>query len=155
MPTDIPKEVDIKDISAKFTTDIIGCIAYGLNVNSLNNPDAEFRKYGKMVFDLSFIRGFELLAAFFLPNIARLAHLKTFGKDTSIFLRKAFWETMTQRMASGIKRNDLIDTLIELKKTYGHQNMGGFSKLNITMMTLYEKSVHETFLIIFNKKKLI
>ncbi|KAL6437257.1 hypothetical protein ACFW04_005052 [Cataglyphis niger] len=122
----ITKEVDMKDISAKFTTDIIGCIAYGLNVNSLNNPDAEFRKYGKMVFDFSYIRGFEMLAAFFLPNIARLAHLKTFGKDTSIFLRKAFWETMTHRMESGLKRNDLIDTLIELKKTYGHQDMGGF-----------------------------
>ncbi|KAL6437259.1 hypothetical protein ACFW04_005052 [Cataglyphis niger] len=126
LEVNVTKEVDMKDISAKFTTDIIGCIAYGLNVNSLNNPDAEFRKYGKMVFDFSYIRGFEMLAAFFLPNIARLAHLKTFGKDTSIFLRKAFWETMTHRMESGLKRNDLIDTLIELKKTYGHQDMGGF-----------------------------
>ncbi|KAM0726147.1 Cytochrome P450 6k1 [Formica fusca] len=122
----ITKEVDMKDIAAKFTTDMIGCTAYGLNVNSLNNPNAEFRKYGKMIFDLGYIRGFEMLAVFFLPYITRLAHLKVFGKDPSTFLRKAFWETMTQRMESGIKRNDLMDILIELKKNYGQQDMGGF-----------------------------
>ncbi|XP_029671180.1 cytochrome P450 6k1-like, partial [Formica exsecta] len=122
----ITKEVDMKDIAAKFTTDMIGCTAYGLNVNSLNNPNAEFRKYGKMIFDFGYIRGFEMLAVFFLPYITRLAHLKVFGKDPSTFLRKAFWETMTQRMEYGIKRNDLIDILIELKKNYGQQDMGGF-----------------------------
>ncbi|XP_029659424.1 probable cytochrome P450 6g2 [Formica exsecta] len=33
---------------------------------------------------------------------------------------------MTQRMESAIKRNDLIDILIELKKNYGQQDMGEF-----------------------------
>lgn len=128
MPTDAEKEIDMKDLSAKFTTDMIGTTAYGLNVNSLNNPNAEFRKYGKMIFDYGYIRGFEMLAAFFFPNITRWANTKTFGKDSSNFLRKAFWETMNQRIESGMKRNDLIDILIDLKKNYGHQNIEGFSK---------------------------
>lgn len=123
---DTRKEVDVKDIAAKFTTDMIGCIAYGLNVNSLNNPDAEFRKYGKMIFDFGYIRGFELLATFFFPNFVRLAGMKVFGKDSSTFLRNAFWETITQRMESGVKRNDLIDILIEIRKNYSHQHIEGF-----------------------------
>ncbi|KAK0072517.1 hypothetical protein PV325_011256 [Microctonus aethiopoides] len=39
------KILELKEISAKFTTDMIATTAYGLKVNSLNNPDAEFRKH--------------------------------------------------------------------------------------------------------------
>lgn len=128
LSTDKEKEIDMKDLCAKFTTDVIGSTAYGLNVNSLNNPNAEFRKYGKMIFDYGYIRGFEMLASFFFPNLARWTNLKTFGKDSSDFLREVFWKTMNQRMESGERRNDLIDILIDLKKTYSQQNIEGFGK---------------------------
>ncbi|EZA62496.1 Cytochrome P450 6k1 [Ooceraea biroi] len=156
------KEIEVKDLAAKFTTDIIGCTAYGLNVNSLNNPDAEFRKYGKMIFDYDNVRGYELFAVFFLPDLARMIGIKTFGKDSSAFLRKVFWETINHRMESGEKRNDLIDILIDLKKTYGSQDIdgfkfdgddlvaqaavfftGGFETASTTIaFTLYELTVH-------------
>jgi len=125
-------EIDVKEVAAKFTTDIIGCTAYGLNVNSLNNPDAEFRKYGRMIFDYENIRGYELFAVFFLPALARIMRVKTFGKDSSHFLRKVFWETINQRMASGEKRHDLIDILIELKRNHNDQDIEGFSKQDNT-----------------------
>jgi len=123
-------ELDVKEIAAKFTTDVIGCTAYGLNVNSLNNPNAEFRKYGRMIFDYENVRGYELFAIFFLPSIARMTGIKTFGKDASNFLRRVFWETINQRMASGEKKHDLIDILIELKKNHNDQDIDGFSKQN-------------------------
>ncbi|XP_029155011.1 cytochrome P450 6k1-like [Nylanderia fulva] len=122
---DAKKEIDVKDLTAKFATDMIGCTAYGLNVNSLNNPNAEFRKYGKMIFECSYVRGFEILAMFFFPHIVRLAGIKTFGRESSRFLRKVFWETINQRLESGVKKNDLIDILIELKNS--DQNIEGFN----------------------------
>ncbi|KAL6418474.1 hypothetical protein ACFW04_012069 [Cataglyphis niger] len=67
-----------------------------------------------------------MLAIFFLPSIVRLTRVKLFGKEPTIFLRKVFWETITQRMESDIKRNDLIDILLELKKNYGDQDYNGF-----------------------------
>ncbi|XP_036150303.1 cytochrome P450 6k1-like isoform X1 [Monomorium pharaonis] len=118
-------DMEIKDLTAKFATDIVGITAYGLNVNSLNNPDAEFRKYGRMIFDFDFFRGFEFLSILFFPTLARWTGMKTFGKDATKFLRKVLWETLSERMNSGEKRNDLIDTLIELKKTYKDQDIGG------------------------------
>lgn len=121
------KEIEIKDLAAKFTTDIIGTTAYGLNVNSLNNPDAEFRKYGQMIFNFNILRGFEFLAMFFFPSIVRFAGFKMFG-EANIFLRKVFWDVITQRMESGAKRNDLIDLLIELKETHKDQDIADFSK---------------------------
>ncbi|XP_032678361.1 cytochrome P450 6k1-like [Odontomachus brunneus] len=159
---DNSKTLDVKELIAKFTTDVIGSTAYGLNVNSLNNPDAEFRKHGKKIFQYDFVRSFEILAVFFLPTIVRLAGIHMFGKESSNFLRKAFWETMLQRMQSGQKRNDLIDALIELKKTHSDQNLEGFkfdgddlvaqaavffaagfeTSSTVTAFTLYELAIH-------------
>lgn len=122
------KMVDMKDVIAKFTTDVIGSTAYGLDVNSLNNPDAEFRKYGKMIFEHDIIRSIEGLLVFFLPNLVSISRAKLFGKKTSTFLRKVFWEIINQRMESGQKRNDLIDILINFRNTYEGKDIGGFSK---------------------------
>ncbi|XP_029164739.1 cytochrome P450 6k1-like [Nylanderia fulva] len=123
---DVKKEIEVKDLTANFSTDMIGCTAYGLNVNSLNNPDAEFRINGRKIFEYGYIRGFELLALFFFPHVVRLTGIKTFGKESSIFLRNVFWEVINQLIASGVKRNDLIDVLIELRKNHSHENLEGF-----------------------------
>ncbi|KAI4459293.1 cytochrome p450 [Holotrichia oblita] len=41
------EEVDIKEILACYTTDIIGSCAFGLECNSFKDPDAEFRTNGQ------------------------------------------------------------------------------------------------------------
>ncbi|KAG5328855.1 CP6K1 protein, partial [Acromyrmex heyeri] len=109
------KTIEVRELTAKFATDIIGSTAYGLDVNSFKDPNAEFRKYGKMIFHYDTYRSFEMLAIFFLPTIVRLTRIKMFGKEPTDFMRKVFWETLTHRMKSGLKRNDLIDILLELK----------------------------------------
>lgn len=46
--------IDIKEFFARFTTDVIVSCAFGVECNSLTNPDSEFRKYGKLMFDNTF-----------------------------------------------------------------------------------------------------
>ncbi|XP_033212129.1 cytochrome P450 6k1-like isoform X2 [Belonocnema kinseyi] len=112
----VGRSLEMKEICAKFTTDLIGSTAYGLKVNSLNNPDAEFRKCGRKIFTYNIRRAVELTSIFFKPEIVKPLGFKFFEKESTEFLRNVFWNTINQRMESGIKRNDLIDLLIELKK---------------------------------------
>ncbi|KAK1127887.1 hypothetical protein K0M31_003381 [Melipona bicolor] len=112
------KVIEIKDICANFTTDMIGNTAFGVRVNSLQDPKATFRKYGRMIFDYDFIRSLEFFTIFFFPKMVKYIKPKFFGKKPTQFLRTVFWDVIDQRVDSGQKRGDLIDVLIEMKEKY-------------------------------------
>lgn len=63
--------LDIKDIAARFTTDIISSCAFGLESSSLKNPDEQFRKHGKLAFDNSFLESIKGLIGFVWKDILR------------------------------------------------------------------------------------
>lgn len=43
------KTVEVRELAARYTTDIIASVAFGLDVNTIDNPDAEFRRFGRKV----------------------------------------------------------------------------------------------------------
>lgn len=128
MLPDKGKVIEVRNLFGNLTTDMISSTAYGLDVNSVNNPECEFRQQGRKIFEFDFFRGMEIFMIFFYPDISRFINLNFFGKKTSVFLREVFWDTINHRMKSGQKRGDLIDTLIDLRKEYSGQDLGNFSK---------------------------
>lgn len=106
----------MKPIFSFYTLDVIATTTFGVEANSLNNPDSEFYKYGKAVFDFNFFRAIEFNAIFFLPSVVSLLKTKLFGKKAEKFLRELTGYTMSERIRTGTTRNDLIDILVDLKK---------------------------------------
>lgn len=49
------QDIEIKDICARYTTDVIGSCAFGLQISSLDNPDSEFRQMGKRMLDVKYV----------------------------------------------------------------------------------------------------
>lgn len=126
------KEVEMKDLCANFTTDLICSTAFGVRVNSLQNPNAEFRQQGRKIFNYNILRGFELLSIFFIPDIVNYTHAAFFSEEFGQYLRKLFWDVFNAREKSGEKRCDLIDLLMDLRQKYGPEtDLGGFSELPI------------------------
>jgi len=80
------------------------------------------------MFQINFLHSVEIFATLFLPDITTITGIKIFGKESTAFMRKIFWESVKARMQSNQKRHDFIDILMELKKTYDDQDIGGFSK---------------------------
>ncbi|KZC14180.1 PREDICTED: cytochrome P450 6k1-like [Dufourea novaeangliae] len=157
------KVMEVKDLCANFTTDMIGSTAFGLRVNSLKDNNAPFRQFGRKIFEYNAFRGFEFLTIFFMPHLTKYTGAKFFGKETSTFLRSVFWDVINQRIQSGEKRNDLIDLLIELKRNHESEGdldgfqfsgddlvaqaavffSGGFETSSTTMsFTLYELALN-------------
>nr|XP_033322509.1 cytochrome P450 6k1-like [Megalopta genalis] len=118
----IPKVMEMKDLAANFTTDLIATTIFGIQVNSLRDPKTHFREQGRKVFDYDFLRGLEFLIIFFMPHLTKYYRAKFFGKQATEYFRSIVDKVMNQRIETGEKRNDLIDLLVELKQT--HENEG-------------------------------
>nr|AID61399.1 cytochrome P450 [Calliphora stygia] len=107
--------LEIKDLCARFTTDVIGSCAFGIECNSLQDPNAEFRVKGRSIFTES--RHSPLVQLFMVtcPDLARKLHMKFFTDNVSNFFINIVKQTVDYRLANNIKRNDFMDLMIELK----------------------------------------
>lgn len=68
--------VEFSEIFARYTTDIIARTAFGVEANSLKDPNSEFRRHGREMFDFQWYRAIEFTSIFFLPHIVPWFHFK-------------------------------------------------------------------------------
>lgn len=108
---------DIKEVCALYTTDVIASVAYGIEANSINNPESEFRKNGRHIFNFTPWRAFEFTAFFFVPKLVSIFKCKVFSAKSTKFLRSTFHYIIGERMKTKQVRNDLIDLLIGMRET--------------------------------------
>ncbi|KAG5878163.1 hypothetical protein JTB14_028535 [Gonioctena quinquepunctata] len=64
----IQEAVDIKEVLSCFTTDVIGSVAFGIDCNSLKNPDSEFRQWGRKIFTSDFYRRIKRMIGMTIPR---------------------------------------------------------------------------------------
>lgn len=107
-------QVEIKEVLARFTTDVIGTCAFGIECNSLSDPNSEFRRYGHLAF---VSRNGAVIGACVnaYKNLARKLGMKLFHDDVTSFFMKAVHDTVEYREKNNINRNDFMDILIKLK----------------------------------------
>nr|Q964R0.1 RecName: Full=Cytochrome P450 6k1; AltName: Full=CYPVIK1 [Blattella germanica]AAK57914.1 cytochrome P450 CYP6K1 [Blattella germanica] len=109
------KAIEVKETTAKYATDVISTCAFGIESNSLKDPNAEFREFGRKIFEFTRYRTFEVMALFFSPGLVKFLNGNFFTKETTEFLRKVFWDTINFRESNKISRDDFMDLLIQLK----------------------------------------
>ncbi|XP_067627251.1 probable cytochrome P450 6a21 [Eurosta solidaginis] len=117
LSNDITQEpnVEIRDCMGRYTTDVIGTCAFGINVNCLQNPDDEFRQMNRRVFtDQRLGRlGFALLNSF--PKFCRKIHMKSTPDHITDFYMTLVRQNIAHREKNNIRRNDFFDMLLDLK----------------------------------------
>jgi cytochrome P450 family 6 len=89
--------VDVAEMMTKYTTDVIASCAFGIQSNSLKDPDAEFRRYLRNIFDFSIKKGLVSLIWFFAPSFNSILKLKFLDDRTAEYIRKTVWHTVEYR----------------------------------------------------------
>jgi cytochrome P450 family 6 len=87
----------VKETMARYTSDVIASCAFGINGNSLKDPDSEFGQNICAVFDFSVRKGLALLLAFFAPYLNKIFQLKLLDDKTNSYIRKIVWNTVDYR----------------------------------------------------------
>ncbi|XP_031353131.1 probable cytochrome P450 6a13 isoform X1 [Photinus pyralis] len=111
------KPVDIKDILARFTTDVIGSCAFGLECNSFTNEDAAFRHHGRQIFaPETKIKALIGLFAMITRKWANRLGVPLFPKDSSSFFFNVVKDTVKYRRENGFSRKDMLQIVMDLQK---------------------------------------
>ena len=107
--------IEIKDVLARFSTDIISSCAFGIECNCLKNENAEFRQWGRKVFEPSLKRVFIRILSGIAPVVLDTLKLSSLDSDVSKYFRNMVHETIEYREKNNAKRNDFLQLLIQLK----------------------------------------
>ncbi|XP_063913777.1 probable cytochrome P450 6a14 [Zophobas morio] len=107
--------VDIKDILGRFTTDIIGNCAFGIDCNSLKSAENEFNRYFKSFFVNTFWENVNAFITFIFPDLAKKLKIKTIKPKLSKFFMKIVKDTVKYREENNIYRKDFMHLLLQLK----------------------------------------
>jgi hypothetical protein len=107
--------LDVKEVLARFTTDVIASCAFGIQCNCLRNPDAEFRRWGRKTFEPSLNQNLRDIINFMMPRLAIALRIANIPSDISKFFMKVVDETVAYRERNSVTRDDFMQLLIQLK----------------------------------------
>jgi cytochrome P450 family 6 len=107
--------LEIKDIMARFTTDVTCSCVFGINCNSIRDPNSEFRKMGKHIIEQSFGIHLQKFLRSFSSFLLKLFHVRQHSDKVSNFFMRVVKEVIDYREKNNVVRNDLIQLLVQLK----------------------------------------
>jgi cytochrome P450 family 6 len=126
--------IEIKDILARYSTDVISSCAFGIQCNCLKNPNAEFREWGRKVIEPSIRNSVVTFLASTVPSVLSVLKVRTLHPKIAKYFQSMVEDTVNYRERNNIKRNDFMQLLIQLK------NKGKLDEENENI----EENGHET-----------
>lgn len=129
--TETKKTINVKELLAKFTMDIIASCAFGTEINSLRDENVEFYKTGTSIFEPSILFFAKSLFMSLFPSAAEAMNVQNNKKKPKEMFTEMIRSSVEYREQNNISRNDFLDLLIKLKNNKsildGTEEENGFS----------------------------
>ncbi|GLH06692.1 Cytochrome P450 6k1 [Gryllus bimaculatus] len=116
--------LEMREILARYTTDTIASVGFGIQGNALKDPDAEFRRVLRKVVDFDFWLGLKSAVAFFAPSLLSTFRVRVWDSELTDFTRRVVWQTVEHREKTGLVRKDFLDLLMQIRAK-GHVDGDG------------------------------
>ncbi|CAB0005804.1 unnamed protein product [Nesidiocoris tenuis] len=107
------ESLEFKDLSSRVSMDVIASVAFGLDLDLINNPGSEFYKIGKLAFRPSYVMKVLFLLQPMVP------------KSMIQYFIDAIEETLKYRKDNDIQRQDFLHLMTELEKKDEEQKRKG------------------------------
>lgn len=108
-------EFELKDLMARYTTNIISGVAFGIDNDCVNDPHHIFRKMGTKVFAPTLKQSLKVIIFRFLPRLFKFLKLKYADDDVEAFIFSIVEQIIDLRKNNNNSRNDFMQQMIELK----------------------------------------
>nr|AAW69913.1 cytochrome P450 CYP6BB1v4 [Ochlerotatus sollicitans] len=111
------EDLEIRDLLQRFTTDVIGSVAFGIECNSFKDPDSKLREMAGKVFDLSPKTLVKTFVGIQFKGLARWMKMKLTDDEVEKFFMELVRTTVESREKSDVQRNDFMKLLLEIKNS--------------------------------------
>ncbi|XP_031640195.1 probable cytochrome P450 6d5 [Contarinia nasturtii] len=109
--------LDVREIAASHTTNVIASVGFGIEIDTITNPDNEFRKYGRKIFSSTLKSSLRRSMAFGAPKIMKFFRIKSVDSDVERFIMSVVRENLEYREKNNVVRRDFFQLLIDLRNT--------------------------------------
>jgi cytochrome P450 family 9 len=110
-------EIEFKELASKFTVDNIATCAFGIEVNSFEDPNNSFQGVAKEITDFSNLKTVFKFAGYLIaPWLMKFFGVSFISKSAQKFFQEAIIDTINTREEKGIVRHDMINLLMQVKK---------------------------------------
>lgn len=106
--------LEIRDYLARYTTDVIGSCGFGIDCNSIADPNSEFRAMGKKMFNFSQFKNFKIFLGMLMRKQARALRMVFNDDEVTNFVMQIVEKTIKHRKENNIQRNDFMQLMINL-----------------------------------------
>lgn len=110
-------EVEMRDLFQKLGNDATTSLSFGVEIDSVHNPNNEFMKRGKELIATDGIQGLKFFFLTVLPtSFFRMLRIRILPKETSDFYVDVVSKTIKYREEHNIVRPDFIHLLLQARK---------------------------------------
>lgn len=103
-----------KEMMFKYTVNIIASVMFGVDVDTIAEPDHPFAKMFKIQISPSFTRDIINVLSFIAPKLIDLLHLPLIPEGVKNFFLTVVHSTIKYRTENNIRRNDFMQLMIDL-----------------------------------------
>ncbi|XP_011301578.1 probable cytochrome P450 6a14 [Fopius arisanus] len=107
--------IEVRDLTARFTTDVIGSCAFGLEMHAMDDENSEFRRMGKYVFNFDWKKVLKFRIREGAPWLYSLLWPIMRDNYLTDFFMNTMKATIEHRRKNKIVRHDFIDQIIEIQ----------------------------------------
>ncbi|XP_068629805.1 probable cytochrome P450 6a13 [Battus philenor] len=109
-------EVDVPKLMSRFTTDVIGSCAFGVDPGSLKNPDSPFLAMSQKMFKTDRTTVLKRYCRTFFPRLFKFLNLRTYSWEVETFFTNIINQVLKERRSTGLHRNDFIQLMLNMQR---------------------------------------
>ncbi|XP_055604321.1 cytochrome P450 6a2-like [Uranotaenia lowii] len=110
-------ELEMKNVLAGYTADVIGSCAFGVECNSLRSERCKYRETANVVLNQTAGQILWTMLLMLFKPVASALKLKMFSKNIEAFYTDLVCGTIQHREQNKVQRNDFMNLLIQLKNS--------------------------------------
>ncbi|KAJ6644085.1 putative cytochrome P450 6d5 [Pseudolycoriella hygida] len=114
---DTQQSVEVRDVFARYATNVIVSVAFGIDIDCIKNRDDEFREKGTRIFLPTLTNMIRNTIPVMAPRLAKLFGVRFADKDVGEFMIATVRKNLEYRESSSVSRKDFFQMLMQLRNT--------------------------------------